>query len=80
MLFDIDKQKGLFNIRGMAKIAGFDVIEFAGAINDKALQRKLRADISGGNKLGITGTPGYVINGKVYIGQVPPEIINVLKD
>ncbi len=80
MLFNIDKQEGHFNIRGMARAEGFDVMEFAGSANDRELQRKLRADIRDGIKLGISGTPGYLINGKVYIGNVPPEIINVLRE
>jgi len=32
-------------------------------------------DIRDGLKLGITGTPAFVIDGKAYLGQLPPEII-----
>ena len=80
MLFNIDRQKGLFNIRGMAKTARFDVIEFAKSTNNETLQRKLRADIRDGIKLGITGTPAYLINAEVYVGNVPPKLLNVLRD
>ena len=75
-LFNINKQEGHFNIREMAKLAGFDVIEFAGSINDPALQHNLKTDIRDGIRLGVTGTPGYLINGKIYIGHIPAEIIN----
>jgi protein-disulfide isomerase len=33
-------------------------------------------DIMYGLKNGIVGTPSYIINGKVYRGQIPPEILN----
>jgi hypothetical protein len=27
-------------------------------------------------KIGISGTPAYVIDGKLYLGQIPPEILD----
>jgi uncharacterized membrane protein len=79
-LFNTDMQKGHFNIREMAKAAGFDVIEFASSVNDRTLQQKLRADIREGIRLGITGTPGYLIDGKVYVGYIPADIINAVME
>lgn len=79
-LFNIDTQDGHFNIREMARIAGFDVMDFAGSVNDRTLQQKLRADILEGIRLGINGTPGYLIDGKVYVGLVPAEVINSAMD
>ncbi len=79
-LFNTDTQKGHFNIREMAKAAGFDVIEFARSVNDRSLQQKLRADIREGIRLGITGTPGYLIDGKVYVGHIPADIINTVME
>lgn len=78
MLFNIDAGAGHFNLREMAKKVGFDVHELAGSVNDLALKHKLRKDIHAGLKLGITGTPGYLINGKVYVGHVPPEILDLI--
>ena len=39
MLFNVDTSDGNFNLRGMAKTAGFDVNELARAVNDKHLVR-----------------------------------------
>ena len=64
----------------MAKTVGFDVIEFAGSINDRTLQHKLKADIREGLRLRITGTPGYLINGKVYMGHIPADIIDSIRE
>jgi len=77
MLFQIEK-KGNFNIRTMAKVAGFDVHEFAASIRNPIYRHKLKHDISQGIQLGITGTPGYLINGEVYVGQIPPDILSAV--
>ena len=53
MLFNVDTREGNFNLRGMAKTAGFDVEKLARAVNDKHLLHKLRIDIRDGLKLGI---------------------------
>lgn len=79
-LFNINTQNGHFNIREMARTAGFDVMEFANSVNDRVLQQKLRADILEGIRLGINGTPGYLIEGNVYVGHVPADIINSLRE
>lgn len=78
-LFNIDTQNGHFNVREMARIGGFDVVEFASSVNDRTLQKKLRADIMEGIRLGINGTPGYLVDGKIYVGHVPADIINLLR-
>ena len=80
LLFNIDIQRGHFNIREIAKTAEFDVIDFAGSVNNPILQRRLRVEIKDGIKLGLTGTPGYVINGKVYIGHLPADIMNAVRE
>jgi len=80
MLFNVDTSKGNFTLRGMAKTAGFDVKELAAAASNRYLLRKLRIDIRDGLKLGITGTPGYVVNGQVFIGNVPAEVFRVLEE
>jgi protein-disulfide isomerase len=44
------------------------------------IRKRLEIDIRQGIKLGILGTPSYVINGKVYQGFVPPEFISAVID
>ena len=78
MLYHVDKQEGHFNIRKMATAAGFDVIEFAASPRDRSLRLKLRADIRDGIQLGITATPSYLINGMLFVGHIPPDIIHAV--
>ena len=80
MLFNVDTQEGHFNLRGIAKEAGFDVEQMARSVNDRLLLRRLKIDIRDGLKLGITGTPAYVVDGKVYVGNVPADIFKELGD
>ena len=47
----------------------------AHAVKDGNIRYKVKHDIASGIKLGINGTPAYVINGEIYQGQVPPAII-----
>ena len=75
MLFNVHASEGTFHIRGIADAVGFDMRELAGAIKDPVLRKKLNIDLRDGLKLGITGTPGYVIDDQLYVGQLPPEIL-----
>ena len=75
MLFNVKPSQGRFHIRGIAEAAGFEMQALARAAKDPVLRRKLNIDLRDGLKLGITGTPGYLIEGRVYVGQIPPDIL-----
>jgi uncharacterized membrane protein len=47
----------------------------ASSLNDPTARQALQHDILSALKLQISGTPAYVINGNVYLAQIPPEII-----
>ncbi len=74
-LFEIAGQKRAFNTRELAEKVGLNRADLSRGIRDPKIQLKLKRDIMGGLKLGITGTPAFVIDGKVYLGQLPPDII-----
>ncbi len=74
-LFEIAGQKRAFNTRELAEKVGLDVAGLSRGIRDPKIQLKLKRDIIEGLKLGITATPSFVIDGKVFLGQLPPEII-----
>jgi protein-disulfide isomerase len=44
-------------------------------IYDPQIQSKLINDIRDGLKLGITGTPAYIVSGQLYLGQLPSDIL-----
>jgi protein-disulfide isomerase/uncharacterized membrane protein len=54
---------------------GIDFRELQAALNYQPYLHRLLADIRHGMRLGIVGTPSYVINGNVYEGSIPAEIL-----
>jgi protein-disulfide isomerase len=78
ILFKITGKKNTVSVREIAEKAGLDPAELASSINSKAIRSILWRDIHDGIKLELTGTPGFVINDKVYQGQLPAEIVKKL--
>jgi protein-disulfide isomerase len=60
--------------RSLAEAVGLDPLGLNLALRDPEIIGKLRDDLREGLRLGITGTPTFVIDGKVYQGQLPPDI------
>ena len=59
----------------MAKKLGLNIKDLIGALSDRTIRQQLNSDIIQGLKLGVTGTPTYIINGNVYHATIPPEIL-----
>jgi len=57
----------------MASIFYFCI--FRGLSDRDLIRYKVKHDISSGIKMGINGTPAYVIDGELYQGQIPSAII-----
>lgn len=74
-LFDHAGQKGTLNLKALAERVDINYEDLGRSINDPAIRLKLQKDIWDGLKLNITGTPAFVINDKVYLAQIPPEVI-----
>jgi protein-disulfide isomerase/uncharacterized membrane protein len=80
VLFAIAGSTNVLNIKKLADRVGLDYRALSYSINNKIIRYKVKHDIAIGMKLGINGTPGYVIDGKVYLGQIPPEILSKVLD
>ena len=65
----------VIKIKELAEKMGLNFEALKRTMNDRETQIELRRDIWKGNKLKITGTPAYVIDGKIHEGLIPPEII-----
>ena len=75
LLFSIARVKPVINIKQLAEETGLNYEELSRAVYDPKIQYSLKRDIIDALKLGVTGTPSFVVDGKVYQGQIPPEII-----
>jgi protein-disulfide isomerase/uncharacterized membrane protein len=75
ILFDISRNTETINIKDLAGQAGIDYEEIKYVFRDKSLWNELKKDVRVGLEHGLTGTPGFVINDEVYLGQIPPEVL-----
>ena len=68
------------NLINLAKEIKVDSAKFSDCLNqDKTLDR-VQADIAEGNKIGVRGTPTFLINGKLIVGAQPYEAFKTAID
>ena len=54
-----------------AKDLKLDMAKFTKALDDAALKARIEADMADAGKLGVSGTPGFFVNGKFLSGAKP---------
>ena len=74
-LYAMGREKEPFNTRPLAAKTGLSSGELAAATQNTRIRAMLTNDIRKGMLLGITGTPTFVIDGKVYQGSIPADIL-----
>ena len=74
-LFKNAHQMERINVGELADAVGLNAEKMKSAFSSKRLHHRLRSDIIEGLKLGINGTPSFVIEGKVYSGQIPAQVL-----
>lgn len=75
ILFEMTQKNKVIDIRVIAEKAGIDAQKLAGAVRNKKVKKIVTLDVWQGMKLEITGTPSYLIDGKVYQGIIPHAIL-----
>ncbi|MEJ2730319.1 MAG: vitamin K epoxide reductase family protein [Deltaproteobacteria bacterium] len=75
LLFEIAGQSEAINVRKLAARLEMDPETLMQSVNERSVRLRLQQDIVSALELQISGTPAYVINENVYLGQIPPEII-----
>jgi protein-disulfide isomerase len=79
LLFSMGDEQEI-GTRDLAQSVGLDPVGLARSLRNTQILRKLRDDMTAGYKLGVTGTPTYVIEGRVYDGQLPPNILSRIRN
>jgi protein-disulfide isomerase len=72
----LDNQKGLAangGVEGLAKEIGLDMGAFTECTGNEAANKRVMADMTEGQTVGVTGTPAYFINGVMISGAQPLE-------
>jgi protein-disulfide isomerase len=77
-LFQHSHDQGPFKVSRMAAAIGVDESALKGCLESRAAQL-LEGDLREGLSLKITGTPTFRINGKVYTGELPAELLAKFK-
>ncbi len=75
LLFDIARQPKEIELKFIAQKVGLAHADLLNALKDMDIVKKLILEIQQALKIGIGGTPGFLINQKLYFGQIPPDII-----
>jgi protein-disulfide isomerase len=50
---------------------GLDIVAFKACLDDHRYQAEIQADAADAAKLGLNGTPSFVINGRIVVGALP---------
>ena len=66
--------------RQYAKEIGLDLKRYDRDIADAGLKQRIDADAAESQRLGVTGTPAFFVDGRYLAGAVPFEKIKVLLD
>ena len=80
VLFTQSPQLTLEDLRRYAGQVGLDVTQFDGCLAAGVHKATVQRDLDEGNRLGITGTPAFFINGRTLTGAQPLEAFARLID
>jgi protein-disulfide isomerase len=70
----------LIEINALAEGVGLNPEVLQKSLIEPTNLRKLNHDIIGGLKLGISGTPSFVIDGKIYTSQIPADLLARIRE
>ncbi|MBU0460350.1 MAG: DsbA family protein [Nanoarchaeota archaeon] len=70
-LFENGVSGGVTAFKSYAASIGLDTAEFNTCLDSGAMAGEVRKDFSDGQRAGISGTPGFIVNGKLISGAQP---------
>lgn len=79
-LFSVAHREEAVSFTAIAEAIGLTPEELAQAVSNPENQKQLMKDLSEGIKLGITGTPAFVIDGELHLGTIPADILERVMD
>jgi len=77
---DINPQNVNEKAWSFVESAGIDKAKFDECVNSKATQTAVKAEMAEGQSLGVTGTPSFVINGRLLVGAQPIDAFKAVID
>ena len=80
LLFEMAGDKTEIGLRELAQRTGLNFGNLKGALHDPRIRQRLVQDIHSGLKLGISATPAFIIEDRVFVGQIPADILKKALD
>lgn len=80
LLFGIARQIHKIDTAFLADKTGLEAHKLSRALHDPGIRSKLNRDILEGLKMGVRGTPTFVINNNIYRGQIPAKVLSKFLD
>ncbi len=65
-------------LAGLAAELGLNLEAFTACLNDSAMQQQVLSDAQEGQRLGVSGTPSFLVNGRPLVGAQPFEAFRAL--
>jgi uncharacterized membrane protein/protein-disulfide isomerase len=78
LLFGLVGQTDTLKIKNLAEGVGMTSEDLVKNMNSPTAQSLLLLDVRDGMRANMTGTPAYRIDGEVYLGQIPPGILEAV--
>ena len=75
LLFEIGGHRKKIDLNWVAGKTGLKAAGLVRALKAPVIRKKLKRDVWQGMKLRIVGTPSFVINGNVYAGNIPADVL-----
>lgn len=80
LLFDLAGKEKQISLKKLAARTGLESDKLARAIISQSMRQRLKVDVWTALKHRMTGTPSFLVNGRVYQGQLPPEVFKNILD
>lgn len=80
MLFEKGVVGGVHTFKGYASDLGLDTEEFNDCLDSGKMAAEVAKDLADGQAAGITGTPGFLVNGKLISGAQPFSVFKQIID
>lgn len=77
LLYGLGGESRKIDLRWLAEQTGMETADLVQASKNPGVTEKLKRDIREGLRLGIQGTPSFVIDGQLYSGNIPLDILKM---
>ncbi len=80
LLFTQGVQGGVTSFKQFAKQLGLNTAKFNDCVDSGKMKAEIQKDFADGQKVGIQGTPGFVVNGQLISGAQPFQVFQQVID